>query len=95
MNGVPPGGVVYTSQPSPVDGKLQLVSAGGEITYRTGYSTAFVDWEGQFGGAGNTPWQRWNGTLGWTTIQTPTRVRNDGGWRFDTAQLPTVWWIYF
>lgn len=96
MDGVPPGGVVYTSQPSPSDGNLQLVSAGGEITYITGTDISGVDWEGRFGGSGNTPWQRWNGTLGWTTIQSPTRVLNTTGWWvIDTSQLPTVWFIYF
>lgn len=94
MDGVPPAGLVITGTPS-VDGNVGLVGAGGEITYRSGYSIAGVDWEGQFGGNGNTPWQRWNGTLGWVTIQTPNRVRNDGGWTLDTATLPTVWYIYF
>lgn len=94
LDGVAPNGQVITGTPS-TTGNVGIVGAGGEITYRTGTSIAFVDWEGRFAGAGNTLWQRWNGTLGWVTIQAPTHVSNSGGWTIDTSSFPTVWSVSF
>jgi hypothetical protein len=94
MDGVPPNGQTIGAVPTNT-GELFQVDAGGEITYRTGYSISGVNWWGRFAGTYETKWQRWNAAQGWYTIQGVTHVRQDPGWNFDTYQFPTVWWAWF
>jgi hypothetical protein len=73
------------------------VAAGGEEVWADGLSAEPVNWQASFGGNGNTPWQRFNNTLGWTTIQSNNAICNGGpsctggSWSFSTASFPTTW----
>lgn len=75
------------------------VAAGGEVTYDASVGTVEpVNWQASFGGNGNTPWQRFNFTLGWVTIQSNNGICNGeqnvctgGGWSFSTGSFPTTW----
>jgi hypothetical protein len=97
LDGVAPKGMVITAQPSST-GNVGLVQAGGEVVYNTSFSGAW--WDAFYAGAGNTPWQRYNDTLGWVTINTPTNVCKGSpglncsgatGWGVNTANFPTDW----
>lgn len=90
LDGVAPGGRVITGTPS-VTGNVGLVGAGVEITRRTTSSESGLRWDGYFAGNGNTRWQRWNGTLGWVTINHWTHQTNGGGWNFSLSSFPTIW----
>lgn len=76
-----------------------LVKAGGEVVWDTAVGGPEpVNWTATYGGSGNTPWQRFNNTLGWVTIQSNNAICNGppntctgGGWSFSTLSFPTVW----
>jgi hypothetical protein len=75
------------------------LAAGGEVTYDASVGGAEpVNWQASFGGNGNTPWQRFNKTQGWVTIQSNNGICNGaqnvctgGGWSFSTGSFPTTW----
>jgi hypothetical protein len=75
------------------------VAAGGEVVMADSVCCPEpVNWQASFGGNGNTPWQRFNNTLGWVTIQSnnficngPPGVCTGGGWSFSTGSFPTTW----
>ena len=90
LDGVAPGGQIITGTPS-TTGNVGLVGAGVEITRRTTSSDFGLRWDAQFAGNGNTLWQRWNGSLGWVTINQWTHQTNGGGWSFSLSSFPTIW----
>jgi hypothetical protein len=75
------------------------VVAGGETVWDASVGGPEpVNWQASFGGNGNTPWQRFNNTLGWVTIQSnnaicdgPPSTCTGGGWSFSTSSFPTTW----
>jgi len=75
------------------------VKAGGEVAWDTSQSGPEpVNWQAIYGGSGNTPWQRFNNTLGWTTINAnnavcngPPNICTGGSWTFSTGSFPTTW----
>jgi len=76
------------------------VAAGGEVVWDAVEQS--FEWEARFAGAGNTPWQRFNNTLGWVTIQSnngscngPPVQCTGGRWFFDTTSFPTTWGVLY
>jgi hypothetical protein len=77
----------------------ERVVAGGEVTMADSVCCPEpVNWHASFGGNGNIPWQRFNNTLGWVTIQSNNGICNGspntctgGGWSFSTGSFPTTW----
>ena len=75
------------------------VVAGGEVAWADSVSGPEpVNWQARFGGSGNTPWQRFNNTLGWVTIQSNNAICNGppntctgGAWSFSTLSFPSDW----
>lgn len=90
LDGVAPGGQIITGVPS-TSGNVGAVGAGVEITRRTTSSDIGLLWNAQFGGNGNTLWQRYNATLGWVTINQWTNQSNGGGWAYQLGGFPSVW----
>jgi hypothetical protein len=91
LDGVAPGGRIITiSFPNT---NAAAVAAGGEIVFCDTCSSAFTSWFGRYGQSGLTPWQRYNTTQGWSTIQSWTNTINGGGWSFSTGSFPTVWTV--
>jgi len=68
----------------------------GEVVSQ--FAELSLNWSARFGGAGQKPWQRYNKTQGWVTIQSwnatcngPGNICTGGSWIWDTATFPTSW----
>jgi hypothetical protein len=57
-------------------------------------------WSTTYGSPGDTPWQRYNSSQGWVTIQSNNKLCNGGdtcsggNWGFSTGSFPSTWQVY-
>lgn len=89
FDGVLPGGRTISE---PI-GNAQLISGGGEIAYCSICDPSGVTWVSTFAGSGNTPFQRYNFSTGWYTVQSFNNTNFNSGWSADLTNFPTSWTV--